>query len=270
MHYKDQLNNSLYFTATPKRIVSLVPSQTELLVDLGLEHYIVGVTKFCVHPSNIRKSKTVVGGTKSVHFDKIRALKPDIILCNKEENTLDMVEELRSIAQVHLSDIYTLDDSLELIAQYGQLFKVNAVSERLIKTIKDRNIAFKSSLKLTSKPRVAYFIWKRPWMVAASNTFIDHMLELNGFENVFNGRTRYPEIQLNELRLLDVDLILLSSEPYPFKDKDVAELSKEIDNPNVCIVDGEFFSWYGSRLLGAFEYFNDFHNELSSNEAFQK
>ena len=122
MIYKDQLQRTIVLNSTPKRIISLVPSQTELLVDLGLETSIVGVTKFCVHPSFLRKDKTIVGGTKQVHFDKIRELKPDIILCNKEENTQEMILELEKIAPVHISDIYNLEDSFELIKMYGELF----------------------------------------------------------------------------------------------------------------------------------------------------
>src|SRR5690606_15229799 len=119
---KDQLHRPLLLEKTPKRIISLVPSQTELLVDLGLESSIVGVTKFCVHPIHIKEEKVIVGGTKQVHFDKIRDLKPDIILCNKEENTKEMILELEKIATVHISDIYTIDDTLELIELYGDLF----------------------------------------------------------------------------------------------------------------------------------------------------
>ena len=119
---KDQLNRSIIINETPKRIVSLVPSQTELLVDLGLEDAIVGITKFCVHPSHLKGEKAIVGGTKQVHFDRIKALNPDIILCNKEENTKAMIQELEKIATVHISDIYTIADSIELIMLYGALF----------------------------------------------------------------------------------------------------------------------------------------------------
>src|SRR5680860_282787 len=119
---RDQLQRELNIKDVPKRIISLVPSQTELLVALGLEENIVGITKFCIHPKYLRKSKTVVGGTKKVHFDKIRALNPELILCNKEENTLGMVLELEKIAPVHVSEIIDFENVLILIEMYGKLF----------------------------------------------------------------------------------------------------------------------------------------------------
>ena len=123
--YKDQLNRPVLINDCPIRIVSLVPSITELLVDLGLEKHLVGITKFCVHPTDLRKRKVVVGGTKSVKLDKIKALNPHLILCNKEENSQEIVHTLEEIAPVHISDINTLEDCYELIKMYGAIFKVN-------------------------------------------------------------------------------------------------------------------------------------------------
>ncbi len=120
---KDQLGREVILEGVPKRIISLVPSQTELLCYLGLEASIVGITKFCVHPENLRKEKKIVGGTKNVHFDRIRDLSPDIILCNKEENTLEMVLELEKIAPVHISNVISLEDTYQLISQYGEIFQ---------------------------------------------------------------------------------------------------------------------------------------------------
>jgi ABC-type Fe3+-hydroxamate transport system substrate-binding protein len=254
MKYKDQLKRILEFDNTPRRIVSLVPSQTELLVDLGLESSIVGVTKFCVHPSSLRKNKTIVGGTKQVHFDKIKALNPDVILCNKEENTEDMTIELEKIAPVHISDIYNLDDALELIGLYGELFSVEKKSEALITTIKNEYQDFYNFIKKQPQLKVAYFIWKNPWMVAASDTFINEMLVLNNFENIFGNLRRYPEIEFDAIDK-NVDVIMLSSEPFPFKQEHIDSLMQSFPNSNVILVDGEYFSWYGSRLENAFGYF---------------
>ncbi|MGB3606545.1 MAG: helical backbone metal receptor [Psychroserpens sp.] len=260
MNYKDQLNRSLKFATTPKRIISLVPSQTELLVDLGLESFIVGITKFCVHPDNLRKKKKVVGGTKTVHFDKIRAANPDIVLCNKEENTQAMISELENIAPVHISDIDNLDHALELISMYGDLFSVVEKAEVIKTTIKKEYEAFVQFIAGFPRLTVAYFIWKNPWMVAASDTFINSMLIINAFKNYFGNLRRYPEIEIEDLK--DVDLILLSSEPYPFKEKDILDFKKLVPNTKIKIVDGEFFSWYGSRLAHAFTYFKALHQNL--------
>lgn len=262
MIVKDQLNRELRIDHIPLRIVSLVPSQTELLVDLGLENNIVGITKFCVHPQNLRKHKVVVGGTKKVHYNKIKALQPDIILCNKEENTREMVMELEKIAPVHISDIFSIEDSLELIIQYGVIFKKEKIAESLVDQIETEICKFRETLK---KPlKVAYLIWKDPWMVAGKNTFINSLIELNGWENVIETRkNRYPEVDLLQLSQMDLDLILLSTEPYPFKEKHKIALGNHLAI-KAELVDGEYFSWYGSRLLPAVKYFREFQIKLSS------
>lgn len=184
---KDQLNRPIGITKTPKRIISLVPSQTELLVDLGLEASLVGITKFCVHPVHLKDDKVIVGGTKQVHFDRIQDLKPDIILCNKEENTKEMIQELEKIAPVHLSDIYTIEDSLELIRMYGQLFSKEEQAQHIITEILKKRSDFEMFIKDHPKRSAAYFIWKDPWMVAASGNFINDLLQLNRFENYYGN-----------------------------------------------------------------------------------
>lgn len=261
MIHQDQLKRTLILDHTPKRIISLVPSQTELLVDLGLRASIIGVTKFCVHPNNLRHEKAVVGGTKQIHFDKIKVLNPDIILCNKEENTQEMIKELETIAPVHISDIYNLSDAFELIEMYGELFSVEKKSKSLIQNIKKAQQEFSKVIKSQPKLKVVYFIWKTPWMVVANNTFVDAMLSVNNFENYFGNLKRYPEIQLNEIGK-EIDVILLSSEPFPFKTEHIEPLKKRFPKAKVVLVDGEFFSWYGSRLKSAFYYFKELHLSL--------
>jgi len=260
MTYTDQLNREIQLSKTPKRIVSLVPSQTELLVDLGLEALIVGVTKFCVHPKHIRMSKRVVGGTKQIHLEKIKALNPDIILCNKEENTKAIIKALKDIAPIHISDIYNLQDCFELIKMYGDIFGVQRKSLELISVIQKERDQFKCRAKNAQPKKVAYFIWKNPWMVAASNTFIDVMLAEADFTNVFKSQERYPEIDLDHSKLKDAEIIFLSSEPFPFKETHVLELKSQFPDKTIRIVDGELFSWYGSRLQKSFTYFETLHH----------
>lgn len=264
MIIKDHLHRELVIDKIPRRIVSLVPSQTELLCDLGLEDKIVGITKFCVHPVHLRKTKTIVGGTKKVHYDRIKALDPDIILCNKEENTLEMVQELEKIAPVHVSDIINYKDALQIIEDYGGIFDRKLPATELLKDLKGAKENFEREIgKIRLK--VAYFIWREPWMLAGRDTFINTLLELNNWENVVVGQSsRYPEIDLKDLGELQPDLILLSSEPFPFKEKHKKEILGQYKNAGVELVDGEFFSWYGSRLLPAFKYFREFQKHLSS------
>ncbi len=258
-NYLDQLGRSIAITHSPKRIISLVPSQTELLVDLGLRDHIVGITKFCVHPSDLIDEKEVVGGTKQVHLDKIQKLQPDIILCNKEENTEEMVVKLSEIAPVHVSDITFIDDNLELIYQYGVIFNCTNTARSLTNRIKSSLYSFTELVLDTPTYKVAYFIWRNPWMVAGGGTFIDHLLTLCGFENTFSTTKRYPEISLDQLK--ELDYIFLSSEPFPFKEKHIKELEKYTD-AKVILVDGEYFSWYGSRVLKAFDYFTALKKRL--------
>ncbi len=263
MIFFDQMNRKLELEKTPQRIISLVPSQTELLVDLGLEDSLVGVTKFCVHPEELRKKKEVVGGTKQVHPEKIAQLAPDIILCNKEENTPGMVEELQQIAPVHVSDIKTIDDSLELIREYGMIFGAKEKASDIVGKVLDQKRDFQEFISQRPQKRVAYFIWKNPWMVVGEDTFIDHLLQLNNFSNVFGDKkARYPEVKPEELEKLKPDFVLLSTEPFPFKEDDKEELSKMVRKDCIQIVDGEFFSWYGSRLIEAFDYFRKLHAEF--------
>ena len=253
MLVSDQLHRAMYLPSIPKRIVSLVPSQTELLVDMGLEDCIVGVTKFCVHPESLRKKKTVVGGTKKVNYKEIRALQPDLIICNKEENTQEMVLQLQSIAPVWVSDIYTVQDALVMIQSLGTLLGVSATANKLAETIKNQLLSFQHDMVGATKKKVAYVIWKNPWMVAGKYTFINHLLALQNFENIITSNTsRYPKVSLNSLD--QANLVLLSTEPFPFKEKDVEAL-KEALQTEVRLVDGEYFSWYGSRLAKAFDYF---------------
>ena len=256
MIYKDQLNREVQLHQPPKRIVSLVPSQTELLVDLGLSDYIVGLTKFCVHPKQLIKQKTLVGGTKNINYNKVKALNPDIILCNKEENSLEIIEALEGVAPIHISDIYSVKDCYELIHMYGSIFNVELKADQLVNSIEDERKGFRLN-NLQSQKKAAYFIWKNPWMVAASNTFINAMLKEAGYINVFEKEERYPEITLKHSKLLEADVIMLSSEPFPFAEKHINELAIQFPSKEIKIVDGELFSWYGSRLLKSYQYFKD-------------
>ncbi|MDC8000691.1 helical backbone metal receptor [Aequorivita todarodis] len=259
MEFIDQLNRIVTLSKTPSRIVSLVPSQTELLVHLGLRENIVGITKFCIHPIDLRKEKTVVGGTKQVNFNKIKSLRPDIIICNKEENTEEMVLQLQGIAPVWVSNIATIPESMEMIERLGKIFETPEKASDIISKINLEREGFIEYVKDFPSKKVLYLIWKDPYIAAGKNTFIDALLRLNNFENsVIEKESRYPEIPWEEIEKAEV--VLLSTEPYPFKDAHVKELRNKID-AEVKLVDGEYFSWYGSRLIKAFDYFKTLRKE---------
>ncbi len=265
--YSDQLGNSHTFESVPKRIISLVPSQTELLFDLGLEENLVGITKFCIHPYHLKSTKKIIGGTKKVHYEKIKLLQPDIIIANKEENTEEIVEELRKICTVWVTNILTIEDSLQMISDFGQLFNKRTEAQKWIDKIQFALTDFQNFIKDKEEQKVAYFIWANPYMVAGGDNFINEMLKLNKFVNIYDNHPkyegRYPEIVIQKMRIQgDPDLILLSSEPFPFKDEHAFELGRFTHHAKTVFVDGEMFSWYGSRMAKAFDYFKKLHSNL--------
>ncbi len=254
MKYTDQLGRDVEINSRPKRIVSLVPSQTELLYDLGLEKEVVGISRFCVHPWPAVKNKTKIGGTKDIERNVIDALVPDLIIANKEENRKEDIDELAKSYPVWISDVNSLNDALEMIARLGLILEVEEASETLIRQIQ---LEYQKLRKLRTnfKRKTAYFIWKKPYMLAGSNTFIDSQLSLIGLQNIVGDQNRYPELSIEEVKTLNPELILLSSEPYPFKERDREELQASFPHAEVKLVDGELFSWYGSRLKSSPEYF---------------
>ena len=244
--FTDQMGRVVSINYPPRRILSLVPSQTELLFDLGLDREIVGITKFCIHPEDKFRTTAKVGGTKKLNLKKIRELKPDLIIGNKEENERDQIEELIGEFPVWMSDINVLEDALEMINEIGNL--TGKSQEAVLLSFEILN-GFQT-LKLAGgrKQTVAYFIWKDPYMVAGRDTFINDILNKAGFDN-FTELNRYPELSSDQLKKSNPDIVFLSSEPYPFRDPHVDEIKAICPAAKVIVVDGEMFSWYGSRLL---------------------
>jgi len=264
-YFKDQIGREITLKSTPKKIISLVPSQTELLCDLALENELVGITKFCVHPYHLKSTKKIVGGTKKVDFEKIRALKPDFILCNKEENSYEFLPELEKIAPTYFSDIITLQHSIDLILRLGTIFNRRTEADNLAHKIDFKLKDFKQFIKNKPIRKVAYFIWGKPYMVAANETYINEMLALNKFENIYSNMSRYPKVEINRIRHEgDPDVIILSSEPFPFKDEHALEIGTYTNRSITVFGDGEMFSWPGSRTLLALDYFKELHKKLES------
>ena len=251
--FYDQMSRVVELLSTPKRIISIVPSQTELLFDLGLDEEIIGTTKFCIHPEDKVKQKVNIGGTKQLNIKLIKELQPDLIIGNKEENEQGQVEELMSLFPVWMSDISDLPGAVDMIQKVGQLVGNETKALDLSINIKQQfsNIAIQQ-INL----RLAYLIWRKPYMIAGKGTFIDAMLQKCGLVNVFNDE-RYPEVTNEQLIAAKPDVVLLSSEPYPFGDKHIREFESLLPHAKIKLVDGEMFSWYGSRLLRAPQYFEE-------------
>ncbi|RYY82910.1 MAG: cobalamin-binding protein [Chitinophagaceae bacterium] len=254
----DPFGNELDLSRPPRRIVSLVPSQTELLCALGLDAEVAGITRFCIHPDAWFRSKTRVGGTKTVHLDRVRALQPDLVLANREENVQEQVEALAREFPTWVSNISTLEQALGTMTDIGRLTHREAESEVLARRVS----AGFDSLRplLENRPFAAYLIWKDPYMTVGSDTFIHDMLERLGVQNMFAEKARYPQVEVSELR--GCEFLLLSSEPYPFAQKHIDELQAELPHTRILLVDGELFSWYGSRLLHTPPYFENLRREL--------
>lgn len=251
---RDHLGREVTITTETDRILSIVPSITELLFDLGLENRIVGRTKFCIHPEEKVAGVPVIGGTKTLHPDKIRELNPGLIIANQEENTREQIVELAKDFPVWVSDIRTLDDAMKLIPEVGFLTNTSMEAELLTQDIQQ---AFSALERLEKSHSVLYLIWKKPLMAAASGTFIDSMLSNLGFRNVLADLERYPEVEWGLTERIQPDYIFLSSEPFPFAEKHVPGIQKIFPDSKIVLVDGSYFSWYGSRLLPAAAYFQN-------------
>lgn len=260
----DQMGTKHLFAETPKRIISLVPSITETLYDLGLEEQIVGITKFCVHPYHFKSTKTIVGGTKQIKMDKIVALNPDIIIANKEENTEEIVRRLQKICPVWVTDIETFEDTVEMINDFGHIFKHTTDARKWIDKLRFAQKDFETYMQNVPTRKAAYLIWREPYMAAGKSTFIHQMLVANKFENIYANRPeRYPEVEIRKMRIQgDPELVFLSSEPYPFKEEHAFEIGRSTHHAKTVFVDGEMFSWYGTRLFKAYQYFKQLQVRL--------
>lgn len=251
----DQLGRELVLKVKPRRIVSLVPSQTELLYELGLGDRVVGITKFCIHPEVWYQTKVRVGGTKSIHIERIKELNPDLILANKEENTKEDIALLEQIAPVWISDVNTFDDALNMIQSYGEILGCEDAAETQIAEITN---AF-SNNPFSESHTALYLIWKEPDYCAGKGTFISSMMGKAGFVNVCE-LPRYPEVGTFDMP--HPAFILLSSEPYPFKEKDRDDYLLRFPSAKILFVDGEMFSWYGSRMRLAAQYFKQLRDQI--------
>jgi ABC-type Fe3+-hydroxamate transport system substrate-binding protein len=193
-----------------------------------------------------------MGGTKTVDIGAIHQLKPDLIIANKEENVKEQIEELAASYPVWLTDVNNLADALQMIEDIGALTGRSEAANALTGNI---STAFRDMPAIELPLKTAYLIWRSPYMAAGGNTFIDNMLKQCGFDNVFANKTRYPETSIEDLHIANCQLLILSSEPYPFTQKHIAELQHQLPGTKIILVDGEMFSWYGSRLLQSPAYF---------------
>jgi ABC-type Fe3+-hydroxamate transport system substrate-binding protein len=251
INIQDHTGKFISIPSPPQRIVSLVPSQTELLYDLGLEERVVGITKFCVHPQKWFESKKRVGGTKNLNNEIIKSLQPDLIIANKEENVKTQINVIEAYCPVFTTHVFDLHSALKMIYDVGIMTQTNEAADTLSATILEKfnTLSFGNSL------RALYLIWRQPYMAAGGGTFISEMMKYAGLVNCMAHKDRYPEVSVQDIIDLNPDIILLSSEPYPFTETHIDEICSFMPTARTVLVNGEYFSWYGSRLLQSPSYF---------------
>ena len=239
----DQLGREVILPEIPKRIICLVPSLTELVAYFEMDAEVVGITKFCIYPTTWFQSKERIGGTKNIDIEKVKSLQPDLIIGNKEENTKDDMEALMAFAPVWMSDVNSIEDANHLITCLAEIFNKEDKGQALIG---DLNNYFLSHASEGEGKSVLYFIWHSSGFVAGKNTYINSYLTSIGYQNCV-AMDRYPEV--TSLGFLEPDVVLLSSEPFPFNETHVPFYQELFPNAEIKLVDGERYSWYGVRTL---------------------
>ncbi|MFM8433184.1 MAG: helical backbone metal receptor [Bacteroidota bacterium] len=264
----DMTGREVHLKHPPRKIISLVPSLTELLHYLHLEEQVAGITRFCIKPEHWSRNKIIVGGTKTVDLDRVRRISPDLIIGNKEENVLEQIEKMEIDYPVWISDVNSLDDALRMITGIGEITFREKESQELSIKVSSLFAELEKKNKEIHKATVAYLIWKSPYMVAGKDTFINHLLERCGLKNSFSDLSRYPEVTLEELRMRNPDFIFFSSEPFPFNEKRIEEERENFPDSECMLVDGEYFSWYGSRLLHVPDYLSELMGHIRKKNIF--
>ncbi len=248
MNFTDHLNRTVEINGVPQRVVSLVPSITETLADLGLAKHLVAVTRFCKYPLELTKLLPKAGGPKNIDIDKIVDLQPHLVIAVKEENDKEQVLKLAEQVPVIVFDINSVEDAFNMLDGLGAVFDRADVTAGVINSIKQKLEKYSPA---GSYKKTMYLIWKNPWMAAGRSAFIGAMMKVAGFDNFISGR--YPQVSRQEFE--KANTLLLATEPYHFTESDRQQLLEEYPDKNVIIVDGEMFTWYGTHMLKAIDYF---------------
>lgn len=269
MTFFDDLGNEISLPKKPKKIISLVPSITETLHDLNLEDYILGITQQCIYPAHFKHTKTIVGNTTNIDIQKIKDLNPEIVFCDKNLNNKGAIEELQKFTQVYVTNITSIEASMRLIDCMGLMLNRRVEAKLINHKIQLKLNDFKTFINSFKIKKAGYFISHSPWMAAGNNTFVNHLLELNKFTNIYANKEDFPVVEVKKIRLEgDPDVVFFSSEFFPFKDKHIFEMGRHTHHASAIYIDGEMFSWFGVRILKAFDYFKTIRERLNNGGSF--
>ena len=261
--FTDQVGYQIKLKSEVNSIVSTVPSQTELLFDLGLGSKVKGVTRFCVHPKNAVAHIPKIGGTKNLDIEKIREINPDIIIGNKEENIKEQVKKLKTDFPVWLSDIKSPRDALDMMTEIGEITQTKGKAAELVNEIQQL-LNELAEIGSDRKRKALVFIWKNPYMVAGRDTYMHEVLKLLGYETaIHRDDERYPQVTMDQVEESEPDLLLFTSEPFPYSSRELQIFQEKIPNCKKLVVNGEYFSWYGSRMIKSFQYFKQLKRQLN-------
>lgn len=253
----DASGTTVTLARPPRRIVSLIPSTTELLCALGLADAIVGVSAYCIEPRDVVKSKARVGGEKNPDLAAIRALQPDLVIANIEENERRDIEALRaSSIPIWVTYPKTIADTLAMTRELGELLGAEVAARALVGALEHALATVRERTANRPPTPVYYPIWREPWMTVGGDTYISDVLKACGGANVFAAETRYPRVTLEEVAARMPAVILLPDEPFRFRRAHVQEFGPYTSVPavrdaRIHLIDGKLCAWHGPRLVDA-------------------
>ncbi len=261
MKITDDLGRTFSFKKPPRRIISLCPSVSETLLDLGLEGFLAGRTDYCIHPQNKIESIPGVGGPKSVSIQLLQSLCPDIIIAVKEENDKKTLENLAALNyKCFIFDVNNFSDALNMIEKIGVIFNVEDRAQTMTEGIKK---GFEGIGQVLKKLNFIYMTWSSPYIAAGTGNYINSLITGLGFNNCLSKHiNRYVRLSLGELKKLSPDIVFLPSEPYNYTLYDKLKFEKIFPSARAVLVDGEMFCWYGSRMLKAAPYIKNLIKEI--------
>jgi ABC-type Fe3+-hydroxamate transport system substrate-binding protein len=234
----DVLGRTFEFPAAPRRVISLVPSLTETLFELGAGESVVAITDFCIFPPDLDRPR--VGGTKNPRVDEIRALQPDLVHMNLEENLRRHADAIEQFAPVFVTEPKSVDDVASMISQLGEIHDRNERAAELAHTLRQEQRSLPKREFTFACP-----IWKNPWMWCGGDTYVSHLVEAAGGRNVLQRHTRYPQLAVEEVQAMKPDVVFLPDEPYVFTEADAAEMKAKVIGP----FPGHLFTWHGTRTI---------------------